>query len=300
MNLSYFLREALRQAWRQRLLTLVAVSALTLAALFGGAWGLLYRNAQHWQQSLGQAAQLAVYLRPGSTQAAQGAAADAARALTGVAAVELVTPEQAALALSGDPQLKEAMALLAENPFPPLLKVRVDAEDPAALAALSARLKGIDGVDEVDAGQGAVESLLKASGAVRTALLGLLGLFSAAALLIVATVLRLATWTRRRELGIMRLVGATHAFIRAPFLLEGLFQGLLAGVLAAGILALSLAWLSARLAADLQVDMAAFLPQGMDAGLALMLVGGSGLLGLLGAAAALTTVRLAYEAEEEG
>ncbi len=56
LPIAYFTREALRQAWRQRLLSLVAVSALGLAALSAGAWALLLRNASHWHQALGQAA----------------------------------------------------------------------------------------------------------------------------------------------------------------------------------------------------------------------------------------------------
>jgi cell division protein FtsX len=298
MTLNYLLREALRQAWRQRLLTLVAVSALGLAALFGGAWSLLWRNAEHWQRSVGQASQLAVYLRPGASGPAQAAALAAAQAVSGVAGVDLVTPDQARQAMSGDPQVKEALDLLGDNPFPAVLKVRLASDAPADLAAVSQRLKAVDGVDEVDAGQGAVETLLKASGALRTTLLGLLGLFSAAALLIVAAVLRLAAWSRRQELGIMRLVGASHAFIRAPFLLEGLLQGLLAGALAAGLLAATLSWLAARMASDLQVDLAAFLPQGVDLSLAAQLCGACGLLGLAGAALGLATVTLAYEDED--
>ncbi len=298
MSLAYFAKEALRQGWRQRLLTLVAVSAMTLAALFAGSWALLWRNARHWQDSLGQAAQLSVYLKPGATAQAQAAAQAAAQALSGVASADLVTPEQS---LRSDPQIRDALALLGdENPFPALLKVRLSQADPASLKGVSARLKDLDSVDEVDAGQGAVEGLLKASGAVRTALLGLLGLFSAAALLIVAAVLRLAAWSRRQELGIMRLVGASHGFIRAPFLLEGLLEGLLAGALAAAILAGSIAWLGARLSMDLQVDLAAFLPEGVDWTLAAGLSGAAGLLGLAGAGLGLATVTLAYEDEEKG
>lgn len=293
----YFFREALRQAWRQRLLTLVAVSALGLAALFAGSWGLLYRNAKHWQASVGQASELAVYLRPGIPLAAQAVALEAARGLSGVASVELVTPEQAAMGMSADPEVKEALELLGENPLPPTLKVRPSSERPAAISALAAKLKAIENVDEVDSGEGAVEGLLKVSGALRTSLLGLGALFSVAALLIVAAVLRLASWSRRQELGIMRLVGASHGFIRAPFLLEGFFQGLLAGACAAGALAGALAWLASRLRADLQVDLAQFLPSSVDIGLAASLMLGTGLLGLAGAAVALATVTLAYEDE---
>jgi cell division transport system permease protein len=298
MSLKYFILEALRQAWRQRLLTLVAVSALGLAALFAGAWGLLWRNAQHWGASVGDAAEIVAYLRPGLSAAGQGAAVDAARQLSGVASVSLVSEAEAAEQLSRDPQLRQALELLGENPLPATLRIRLNGTDPGMARSISGSLARLDGVEEVDTGDGAVESLLKANRAVRTALLGLGGLFSGAALLIVAAVLRLAAWSRRQELGIMRLVGASHGFIRAPFLLEGLLQGLLGGALAAGALGASLSWLALRLRAELQVDLAAFIPLGVDVPLALSLVAGTALLGLIGAGLGLATVTLAYEDED--
>jgi cell division transport system permease protein len=119
------------------------------------------------------------------------------------------------------------------------------------------------------------------------------------ALLIVAAVLRLAAWSRREELGIMKLVGAGHGFIRAPFLFEGLLHGLMGGLAAAAALAGLQAWLEATLQRDLQLDLAAFLPSGVDLSLVALLASATGLLGLLGAFAALSTIKVAYE-EEEG
>lgn len=294
----YFVRESLRQAWRQRLLTLVAVSSLSLAALYGGAWALLWRNAEQWTRTLGQAEQLTVYLRPSLSVAEQAQALAAAEAVAGVAHVDLVTPEQAAEELSQDPQVKAALALLGENPLPPALKVRLAALDPAEVASAAERLRALDGVDEVDRGEADVENLLKVNAIARSILLGLLVVFSAVALVIVAAVLRLAAWSRREELGIMRLVGAGHGFIRAPFLLEGLLQGLVAGVVASAALWGLQAWLASRLWAALNLDLSAFLPQGMSLGLAAFLAAATAALGGLGAAVALATVRVAYEGED--
>jgi cell division transport system permease protein len=296
---SYFLREAFRQAWRQRLLSLVAVSALGLATLFAGAWGLLWRNARHWQASLGEATEISAYLRPGAKAAAQGAALDAARALSGVASVSLVSEAEAAAQLSKDPAVRQALELLGENPLPATLKLRLVDADARSLKRVSEALLQIPEVEEVDSGEGAVESLLKASRALRTVLLGLGALFSAAALLIVAAVLRLAAWSRRQELGIMRLVGAGHAFIRAPFIIEGFLHGIVGGLAASAALAAALAWLTLRLRSELQVDLAAFLPFGVDGLLAAALALGAGLFGMLGAALGLATVTLAYEDEDK-
>lgn len=295
---AYFLRESLRQAWRQRLLTLVAVAALALAALYGGAWALLWRNAGQWGRSLATAEQLVVYLRPGLAPPDQAAALQAAQAVPGVASVDLVTPQQAADDLAQDPGVKAALALLGENPLPPALKVHLSVAEPGEVAAAADKLRALPGVDEVDQGEGAVENFLKISATVRTALLGLMVLFSAAALLIVVAVLRLTAWSRREELGIMRLVGAGRGFIRAPFLIEGLLQGLLGGLAAAGALVGLQIWLESSLRSGLQLELSAFLPSGVDFSLAGGIVCASGALGLLGAAVALATVKVAYEDED--
>jgi cell division transport system permease protein len=296
-SFSYFIREALHQAWRQRMLTLVAASALALAALSGGAWALLWRNQQAWTRDLAFSAQIAVFLKPGLAPEAQQAAATAALSLSGVASAELVTPQQAAMEMSRDPEIKTALSLLPDNPLPAALKVRLSAETQQQAADVETRLKALDGVDSVDATAGAVEGLLKTAEALKTVLLAAAAAFSAAALLIVAAVLRLAAWTRREEISIMRLVGAGHGFIRAPFLIEGLFQGLLGGAAASVALMGLQAFLLSTFQAELGVDLRAFLPEGMDLGLALMLTAAAGLLGLLGVALALATLPVAFEDE---
>ncbi|MGH7442970.1 MAG: cell division protein FtsX [bacterium] len=296
--LPYFLREALRQAWRQRLPTLVAVAALALAAMYGGAWALLWRNAEQWGRSLDRAEEVTVYLHVGLDDQAQVSVLKAVQVLDGVAEADLITPDQAVQTLSQDSQVKAALNLLGENPLPAALKVRLAVPDAAGAEALLARLRALPGVDEVDQGSSGIGNLMKASSIARSLLLGLLAVFSALALVIVAAVLRLAAWSRRGELGIMRLVGAGRGFIRAPFLLEGLFQGLMGGALAALALRALQGWIAMRLRLDLGTDLHVLLPRGVDSNLAVCLVLLTGLLGLFGAALALASVPLAYEGEE--
>jgi cell division transport system permease protein len=298
LPMGYFTREALRQAWRQRLLSLVAVSALGLAALAGGAWALLLRNEIRWHEALGQELELVAYLKADLPAPVQDSALAQARALSGTVSATLVTADQAAAELSKDPELKTAFDTLGQNPLSATLRVKVQAESPDELKKQAAALAAVPGVDAVDSGEGALDSMLKVAGTAKAAFLGLGVLLSAAALLIVAAGVRLAAHSRRTELGIMRLVGASHAFIRAPFILEGLGLGALAGALAATALAVLQSWLSQRLLRDLQVDLSAFWPQGMDLVLALQLTLAMSLIGGLGAAVAVSTLTLAYEDED--
>ena len=106
------------------------------------------------------------------------------------------------------------------------------------LRALAGRVSQVAGVAEVDYGREWVDRLEALGNALRgfgTASLALVGL---AALLVVANTIRLAVYARRDEIEIMKLVGATDGYVRAPFLLEGALQGLCGAALAvSGLLA---------------------------------------------------------------
>lgn len=286
--LGYFAREAAKSLLRSGSMSLVAVSALALAALAAGAFGLAWRNGDAWKQRLGSRLEVVAYVKPGLSPTVLENVVGTMRSLSGVAGVELVTPEQAAAELRKDEDLRQVFEALGENPLSTSLRLRLKEPTAAALADLSARAAKVEHVEGVDDGQEAAKDLLRALGVARAVLLGLGALLGLSALLIVASVTRLTAHARREELSLMRLVGASPWFIRTPLLLEGAMQGLLGGALAAGLLAASWAFLSARLRHDLQVDLAAFLPFGPGSLFGLALSAGATLLGALGSLLAVT------------
>jgi cell division transport system permease protein len=87
-------------------------------------------------------------------------------------------------------------------------------------------------VDQVRYGQGVVEKLMALSRWVRTAGLITMALLGAAAVFLIATTIRLSVFARRREIEIMKFLGATNWFVRFPFLLEGMILGLCGSLLA--------------------------------------------------------------------
>jgi len=85
---------------------------------------------------------------------------------------------------------------------------------------------------DIKYGQNVVEALFAATGVVRLFAAGFLGLLLIVSLVLIGNTIRLAIYSRRREIGIMRLVGASNWFIRTPFLLEGVLQALIGSILA--------------------------------------------------------------------
>ena len=127
---------------------------------------------------------------------------------------------------------------LGENPIPASfqLRIREEHQAPQALHQLAASLGRLEGVEEVQYGQEWVDRMAAALQVVRLIGLSVGIALGAASLLIVSNTVRLAIYARAEEIEVMRLVGATKASIRLPFLLEGVIQGGVVSALALGLL----------------------------------------------------------------
>jgi cell division transport system permease protein len=110
----------------------------------------------------------------------------------------------------------------------------VNLKDPSQSDAIVERLSGVAGVDEVVDQRKYLQPIFDALNAASYTAIGIAGLMLVAAVLLIATTIRLSAFSRRRELGIMRLVGASNRFIQTPFVLEGVVAALIGSVLASG------------------------------------------------------------------
>src|SRR5205814_5119095 len=140
--------------------------------------------------------------------------------------------------------LAGALEGLSQNPLPPSLEVTPrEALPPLAVRALAAKLGGLTGVQEVEYGREWLDKLEALGRGLRVFGAGALFTVLGAALLVVANTIRLAVCARRDEIEIMKLVGATDGYVRAPFLLEGALQGLIGAALALGAVLAVQKWL---------------------------------------------------------
>jgi cell division transport system permease protein len=109
---------------------------------------------------------------------------------------------------------------------------RVKLKDPAQADVLIESLSGYAGVQSVVDQRKFLDPIFAALNAASLTAVGLAALMLIAAVLLIATTIRLSAFSRRRELGIMRLVGASNRYIQTPFILEGVFAALIGSVLA--------------------------------------------------------------------
>lgn len=131
---------------------------------------------------------------------------------------------------------------LVENVGPGVLPAsfRITLKNPETVDTVGDQIKGLPGVDEVQYASQTIKRLTAITNWVTAGMAFFVAVFAVAAVLLIANTIRLAVFARRKEIGIMKLVGATNWFVRVPFMLEGLFTGFIGSLLAfAGVYGLA-------------------------------------------------------------
>jgi cell division transport system permease protein len=240
--LGYFFSEAVESLWRSRRAALLSVLTIAGGLFVLGFFLALNTNLQRIVQRWTASAELSVYLKDDASKE-QLKNVDELIGKSGMAAhYEFVSKDQAAARFKQDfPDLAPTADRLGTNPFPASFEVRLkpDAQEAGnAVDNLASSLGVLNGVADVRYDKRwlvrltAVVRLLRALGLAIVVLLGV------ASAVTVANVVRLAAYAREDEIEIMELVGAPLAYVRGPFVVEGVLQG---GV--GALVAIVLLWL---------------------------------------------------------
>ena len=285
-TLRYSIEEAMASLWRGRQSAVLSTGTIALALLVLGAFLLVTANLEQLVEQWGNSAEMSVYLKDDVT-AAQRAAIEQAIGPGGLVATRDYVSKTDALA-----RFRRTFADLStavdglggDNPLPASYELRL-AGGPAARTAidsLGTRLRQMPGVADVRYDRQWLDRLLGAVTIVRGVGLLLASVLTLAAALTVANVVRLALYARREELEIMNLVGAPQAYVRGPFVMEGVLQGGIGALIALLVLGVAFFALRARylapLASALSLTTINFLP----VGLCLLVVAGGMLVGCVG------------------
>jgi len=227
-------RRAAVNLWRAPLPSLVSVLTIGLALFLGASFAVGLLSARRLLQGWGAEPSVTLYLDRATTDEEAKALAGRIGETEQTQSVRYVDRAQALQRLRtelGD--LGSALDGLPENPLPPSVEViPAGSPGPNEVRALASRLGKLSHVVEVDYGREWLDRIEALGRAMRNFGSGALALVLTAALLVVANTIRLAVYARRDEIEIMKLVGATNAYVRTPFLLEGMMQGLAGALLA--------------------------------------------------------------------
>ncbi|MEN6412971.1 MAG: permease-like cell division protein FtsX [Veillonellales bacterium] len=228
----YFIREAFISLRRNGLMSFASVSTVALSLLILGIFLVMVLNLNNMASTLESQVQISVYLQDNLSQLETREIGTRITKLPGVTQVLYISKDEAMSRFKqrlGDQQ-SILTALGDGNPLPNAFEVKVD--KPERVKPVAQAIGQLKGVENAKFGQEVVEHLFDLTKMMRIFGLVLILFLALAALFIISNTIRLTVFARRREIGIMKYVGATDWFIRWPFLLEGTLLGMGGAVIA--------------------------------------------------------------------
>ena len=268
------LREAMNASRRAPLLSGLGILTIGFSLFAFGLFALVAVNIREALRSVEERVEVRAFVADGTPPEAIAAAMSDIGAFPEVAHVEFVSQEGALERARKD--LGEFSDVFEEATLPASIDIhlRSNLRGPENVKSVADRVKSYQFVDDVRYGEEWVQKLYRLRGIAQAAGMGLGIAFAAVAIIIIGATIRVSVLAREREISIMRLVGATDAFVRAPFLIDGFVKGILGG-----LLALLLTWIAYRLIDTRFLKLVFFDPQ-------LVLIGifAGALIGVLGSA----------------
>ena len=229
----YFVREVIISMIRNRWMTFASIGTVTVSLFVLGVFMMLVVNLTRMASELESQVQIAVYLNDALTEEGRAEVEQMMRDMKSISKIEYIPREQAIQRLEerlGD-QKYILEALGDSNPLPNSYEVTV--KKPEAVQSTAAAIADLYGVDEAKYGQDVASHLFDMTRLVRVFGFLLMFLLAGATIFIISNTIRLTVFARRKEIAIMKYVGATDWFIRIPFILEGIALGFIGGGLAA-------------------------------------------------------------------
>lgn len=233
-SLRYLIKEGLRNIWQNRFMAIASIAVLVACLLLSGLAYLVYANVEHAFDWLYGQNVVVVFAETDQTDEQVTAIGEQLRGMANIDSVEFISKEDM-LARYGDSLPETTYSSLQDenNPLPDAYIVAL--KDLTIFEQTVTEIQAIDGVDEASYDGNIASTLLTVRRVVLVVGMWMVILLLVVSLFIIANTIKLTVYNRRLEIYIMRSVGATGAFIRIPFMVEGMTLGLLSGGVSYGI-----------------------------------------------------------------
>ena len=234
----HFLKRAIADIRSNKFLNLITIITIALSILVVSVFLLFFENAGRVIESWNQGGRAMIYLKEEFNADMLPQLKTKINSLGDIDEMVYISKAKALDTLKNSMASQTTfLKTLKENPLPDALKIKIRSYNNfQEVQTLAQNIKAIDIVDDIEYGQSWLGKFLKIFNLFKITGYAMCGFFFLMALFITANTVRLAFYSRMLEVEIMRLVGATETFIKAPFYIEGLIQGFLGGVLGLGAL----------------------------------------------------------------
>ena len=234
-SLSYFWGETFRSLFRNRFMAIASVLTVTLSMFILGVFLAAVMNINHMASYLENQVEMTVYLKDGLTTDQVMGIGKYLKAQPGMKEIKFTNKDQAMVEFRermGDQQ--GLLDAINGNPLP--ASYQMSFQTPEQLKTAAEVVAKYQGVETVQYGKDIIEQLYKVAQVIRLSGIVLIVFLAGAELFIISNTIRLTVFARRREIQIMKYVGATNGFIRWPFIFEGMVIGCIGSGLASLIL----------------------------------------------------------------
>lgn len=249
----YFVREALQSLRRNSWMVLASVGTVAVSLIIVGLSFITVVNTNYMAARLESNVEIMAYLKTDVAEDEARSLKEQITGIPGVAGVRFITKDEALQEFRRELGDQENMidALGGDNPLPHVYKITTIS--PRDVADVANKLRDFRQVEKVDYGKGVVEKLFAVTKWIRLIGVIVIALLGLAAVFLIATTIRLTVFARRKEIQIMKVLGATNWFVRWPFLMEGMVLGFSGALVAVIVVNLSYTALTDYLSKDFNI-----------------------------------------------
>ncbi|TCW38045.1 cell division transport system permease protein [Thermohydrogenium kirishiense] len=234
----YYIREGLTNVKRNRAMTVASITSVTAALLILGLFLIIILNVDSMANQVESQLELKAFINDSYDMSKVTKVGDEIKEINGVKSITFESKKDALNNFKKQLGDKSYLVngLENDNPMPQSFIVKVT--DANMMKQVSEEIKKIDGVTQVSYGQDVVDKLLGIIKIIRIVGLCVILILFIISIVIISNTIKLGVFSRRREINIMKYIGATDWFIRWPFLVEGIVLGLIGSILAIAVLSL--------------------------------------------------------------
>jgi len=241
-SLRYLIKEGFKNTWTNRMMSFASICVLLSCLVLIGSASMIFLNINALVDRIEDENVIMVYIadthEDGSevTQAEIDEMEAGLNSIDNVSKVEFVSKEEAwaeQLETMEDAQARFFTEITTDIPLPNAFKVTV--ADLAQFSATVASIKQLDNIDTVRENTDLAKKLDTISRGITIIAIVIIAVLFAISLFIISNTIRLAVYSRRLEISIMKSVGATNSFVRLPFVVEGIIIGVISGVASLGV-----------------------------------------------------------------